>query len=190
MIATNNQKLYKLIWSSKDQGRNLNKIRKLNANKFRYIHDYLGFNFRMTEIQAKIGNIQLSNLKDWIKKRNVNARIIIKFLNQYPNIFEKTQIKKKYQHAFYRLCVPLKISKLKINNLLKECHQKGLQISSGPCPEIYREKEFKKIFGRKYTLKNANYLSGRTISFLVDQTITRKKLNIFLRKFKLIISRI
>ena len=53
--------------------------------------------------------------------------------------------------------------------------------------------DFGNLAGEKvdlYTLKNANYLSGRTISFLVDQTITRKKLNIFLRKFKLIISRI
>ena len=190
MIATRNQKFFKTIWSLKDQGRNLDKIRKYKSNKFRYIHDYLGFNFRMTEIQAKIGNIQLSNLKDWIIKRNVNAAIIIKFLNQYPNIFETIQIKKKYKHAFYRLCVPLKISKFKVNNLLKECHQKGLQISSGPCPEIYKEKEFKKIFGRKYTLNNANYLSGRTISFLVDQTITGKKLKIFLKKFKSIISRL
>ena len=95
MIATNNTKLFRKIWSLKDQGRNIDKMRKSKDNKFRYVHDYLGLNFRMTEIQAKIGAIQLSKLRSWIKKRNFNARLILNFLRNYPEIFEDVDVTKK-----------------------------------------------------------------------------------------------
>ena len=42
----------------------------------------------MTEIQAKIGIIQLSNLKRWVNKRNHNAQLIINLLRKYPEIFD------------------------------------------------------------------------------------------------------
>lgn len=188
MIATNNKKFFKEIWSLKDQGRNIDKISKSKGNKFKYIHDFLGLNFRMTEIQAQIGIIQLSNLNRWINKRNSNAKFILNFLKKYPEIFELIKTKKSYKHAFYRLCVTLKLSKKNVGKFLDLCRHKGLQISSGPCPEIYKEKTFKKFFRKSFILNNANYLSGRTISFLVDQTITKKKLKIFFKKFKSVIS--
>ena len=190
MIATNNTKLFRKIWSLKDQGRNIDKMHKSKDNKFRYVHDYLGLNFRMTEIQAKIGAIQLSKLRSWIKKRNFNAKLILNFIRNYPEIFEDVEFRKNYSHAFYRLCVPLKLSRKRINKFLSDCHSKGLKVSSGPCPEIYKENTFKKFFGKKFYLNNANYLSGRTITFLVDQTITKKKMMIFLKKLKFIISRL
>ena len=188
MVATNSEKLFEKIWTLKDQGRNLKKIKKLKSNKFRYIHDHIGFNFRMTEIQAKIGNIQLSKLKKWVRKRNTNALLIMRFLSKYPNVFNKFSLKKEYTHAFYRLCVTLKVSKKKINFFLKQCQIKGIPISTGPCPEIYKEKLFKKQLGKNFYLKNANFLSGRTLSFLVDHTISNKKLSIFLKKIKPLIS--
>ena len=188
MVATNSEKLFEKIWTLKDQGRNFKKIKKLKSNKFRYIHDYIGFNFRMTEMQAKIGNIQLSNLNKWVRKRNTNALLIMKFLSKYPKIFNKFSLKKEYTHSFYRLCVSLKVSKKKINFFLKQCQAKGLPISTGPCPEIYKEKLFKKQLGKNFHLKNANFLSGRTLSFLVDHTISNKKLSIYLKKIKPLIS--
>ena len=115
MIATNNTKLFRKIWSLKDQGRNIDKMHKSKDNKFRYVHDYLGLNFRMTEIQAKIGAIQLSKLRSWIKKRNFNAKLILNFIRNYPEIFEDVEFRKNYSHAFYRLCVPLKLSRKRIN---------------------------------------------------------------------------
>lgn len=190
MIATNNTSLYKKIWSLKDQGRNINKIKKIKGNKFRYIHDYIGFNFRMTEIQAKIGSIQLSNLRRYIEIRNFNANIIINFLKNYQKIFEPIKIKNNYKHAFYRLCVRLKLSKKKVDQLLNFCYSKNIEVTSGPCPEIYKEKTFNKYMGNNFKLKNANYLSGRTISFLVDHTISKKEIIIFLKKFKFALSKI
>ncbi|MHA1149665.1 MAG: DegT/DnrJ/EryC1/StrS family aminotransferase [Promethearchaeota archaeon] len=38
-----------------------------------YIYNRLGWNYRMTEIQAAIGRVQLSKLDSYIKKRNENA---------------------------------------------------------------------------------------------------------------------
>jgi len=190
MISTKKTSFYKKIWSMKDQGRNIDKVGKFKNGKFQYLHDYLGLNLRMTEVQAKLGSIQLSNLKKTIKKRNFNANLIIDFLKKYSDVFHIFKIKKNYKHAFYRLCLTLKISKKKINNLFNKCSEKKIEIFSGPCPEIYKEKIFKKFLGKKFFLKNANYLSGRTISFLVDQTISEKKMKTFLKKLGFIINQI
>tara|TARA_B110000008_G_C16913325_1_gene541605 strand:- start:946 stop:1476 length:531 start_codon:yes stop_codon:yes gene_type:complete len=174
----------------KDQGRNIDKVGQSKNNKFQYLHDYLGLNLRMTEVQAKLGSIQLLSLNDTIKKRNFNANLIINFLKKYSDIFDILKIKKNYKHAYYRLCVPLNISKKKINDLLNQCSKKKIEIYSGPCPEIYKEKIFKKNLRNKFFLKNANYLSGRTVSFLVDQTISKKKMKTYLKKLEFIIDKI
>ena len=40
----------------------------------RYIHETIGYNFRMTDIQAAIGLVQMENLPAWTEKRQANAR--------------------------------------------------------------------------------------------------------------------
>ena len=40
----------------------------------RYVHEIVGFNFRMTDIQAAIGLVQMENLPAWTEKRRTNAK--------------------------------------------------------------------------------------------------------------------
>ena len=190
MLGVNSFSLFKKLWALKDQGRDFNKSNKRSNNKFRYIHDHLGFNFRMTELQAKIGIIQLDYLKNWIKIRNYNSNFIISLLKKYPQFFYVDKLNNNYTHSYYRLCVRLKINKIKVSQILKQCFINKLDVYTGPCPEIYKEQTFKKILGNKLKLKNAHHLSGRTISFLVDHTISKKNMISFLKKFESIIKNI
>ena len=76
MVATNKLKLYKNVLSIKDNGRNYEKIKKISySGSFNYIHDFIGSNYRMTEIQAIIGISQLKRLDQMILRRNSNAKI-------------------------------------------------------------------------------------------------------------------
>ena len=60
MVATNRFNLYKKVLSIKDNGRNYEKLKKIKySGSFNYIHDFIGSNYRMTEIQAIIGISQL-----------------------------------------------------------------------------------------------------------------------------------
>jgi perosamine synthetase len=52
----------------------------------RYRHEILGYNFRMTDLQAAIGLAQLPKLPEWTKRRQANAAFLSKLLDPYVSI--------------------------------------------------------------------------------------------------------
>ncbi len=70
MAVTNNEEIGEMIQVLHDQGR-----------REKYEHEYLGYNFRMSEILAAIGRVQLSHLEDWLKRRNEIAKIYNEILS-------------------------------------------------------------------------------------------------------------
>jgi dTDP-4-amino-4,6-dideoxygalactose transaminase len=93
MISTNNKKLFLKIWSMKDHGKNYNSVfYKKHKTGFKWLHDHLGSNYRMTEMQAAIGRVQLKSLDKLVKKRNFIANL---YLNELKNYYQKYEILKK-----------------------------------------------------------------------------------------------
>ena len=208
MISTNNKNLWLKIWSLKDHGKNYQSVfHKKHKTGFRWLHDDLGSNFRMTEMQATIGRLQLKLLDQQIKKRNSIAELYLNGFKEYHqkyNIFKKADFKcitcplkssikkcNKCRHAFYRL--NLFVNKNKVNQikLIEEFNKNMIECGVGPCPEIYREKIFKKIkFYSKIKLANAKLLGNSSVVFsitphesiyLIDKKI--KKIKKILKKF-------
>jgi dTDP-4-amino-4,6-dideoxygalactose transaminase len=60
----------------------------------------LGYNMRMTEVQAAILREQLKKLDDFVFMRNINARILNKSLEDIPAI-GLTDIPENHTHAYY-----------------------------------------------------------------------------------------
>ena len=152
MISTNNKKIWKKCWSSKDHGKNYYSVfHKKHKLGFKWLHDNYGSNYRMTEFQAVIGRYQLKYLDAQIKKRNKIAEKIINSLKLFwskYNLISEPNFKrdcKKYTHAFYRLNFYINIKKKDKIKLLKYLQRKKINCNEGPCPEIYKEKIFKKI---------------------------------------------
>lgn len=198
MISTNNKKIWKMCWSYKDHGKNYNNIfYKKHKHGFRWVHDNLGSNYRMTEIQAALGRYQLSHLDRQIIKRNKIANIYIKGLNfffdkknflQKPKFnctecpFKNCPINKcnACTHAFYRLNLYIN-PKYKIQNkVIEELNKKKITSSVGSCPEIYREKIFKKLkLYPKKRLPNAKLLGETSLMFPINPykslTVVRKE---------------
>ena len=70
MVTTDDYDLWKKMWEYKDHGKNWDSINRLNNDiGFKWVHDTIGTNWRMTEIQAAIGRVQLRKLEDWTAKR-------------------------------------------------------------------------------------------------------------------------
>ena len=185
MISTNNKKLWLKMWSLKDHGKNYRSVfYKKHKTGFKWLHDNLGSNYRMTEMQAAIGREQLKTLNNKIKKRNSIANL---YLNQLKNYYQKFNILKKpnfkcqtcpYKqneikcnkcvHAFYRLNLFVNKDKIKQNQLL-QLIKKKISCGVGSCPEIYREKLFKKLkLYPKQRLLNAKLLGETSIMFPID----------------------
>ena len=93
MISTNNKKLWLKIWSLKDHGKNYKSVfYKKHKTGFKWLHDNLGSNYRMTEIQAAIGREQLKTLDNQLKIRNAIAII---YLNELKDYYQKYQLLQK-----------------------------------------------------------------------------------------------
>ena len=186
MISTNNKKLWLKLWSLKDHGKNYESVfYKKHKTGFRWLHDDFGSNYRMTEMQAVIGKEQLKSLDKQIKKRNFIANLYLNGLKIYYqkyNIFKTPDFKcetcplkkellkcSKCTHAFYRLNFFINENKIKLNELIDQFKKKKINCSTGSCPEIYREKIFKKleIFPKK-RLSNAKLLGEISLMFPIN----------------------
>jgi len=77
MVTTNDRELWSRMWSYKDHGKSWEAVyKKEHPPGFRWLHDSFGTNWRMTEMQAAIGRIQLTRMNDWSSKRLANANAI------------------------------------------------------------------------------------------------------------------
>ncbi len=181
MVTTNSMKLYKIIESFNNHGKNFQKINKVQSKKvysFPNVHDSLGLNYRITEAQSAIGLIQLEKLDRWHKIRNRNAKIIIDALKNLK-IVSCPKVKKNYSHAFYKLYLTLNSDYLKKGAsrkcIIEALQSKGVDASFGATGAIDSERGFLKYSTKKLSTKNSIFLQENSIMLLVHPTKTSKK---------------
>lgn len=190
MVTTNNLRLYKKVWSLKDHGKCLDLVRKDDkpSNSFRWLHDNLGSNCRLTEMQSAIGRIQLRNLSKTNFLRTRNANILKNELKNIPFLRIPSQ-PNNIKHAWYKFYVYLEENKLKSNldreKIINMLNKKGAKTYSGSCSEIYLEKCFKNITPKK-RLMVAKKLGETSLMFLVHHTICEEQMN----KYALLIKKV
>ncbi len=95
MVVSNDEELIEKIGMLRDQGRTT-----------KYEHTALGFNFRMSELLAGIGRIQLKHLDEWVDRRNEIAGIYNAMLSDYV-IVPEIEIPDG-RHAFYVYTIRVK----------------------------------------------------------------------------------
>jgi len=102
-VVTNNLLLKKIIASFRDWGRDCwcepghdNSCGKRFSQQFgkmpfgydhKYIYSHIGYNLKITDMQAAIGTAQLAKLPFFIKKRRENFNELYKFFKQYKKYF-------------------------------------------------------------------------------------------------------
>ena len=177
MITTNNKDLWKRMWSYKDHGKNYNLVTSSSTKTgFKWLHDSFGTNWRMTEMQAVIGRIQLKKMDKWNKIRQRNANAIIDSLNKFPGLVEVPSFPNYTNQAFYRVYCYIKPSHLSKgwtrDKIIDEINSKGVPCFSGACPEIYNEKAFiNSSFKLEGRLPNAKLLGENSVAFLCHPTL-------------------
>ena len=193
MLLTNKKKLWKKMWSIKEHGKDYIKFnKKISNNLFKWQVDSIGSNYRLTEIQSAVGNIQLLRLVETLKKRKQNANKLRKACEKFDSI-RVPKVPNNIKHAYYRFYIFLKVKKLKKswsrNKIIKKINSLGVPCFAGSCPEIYREKVFidKKLSPKK-RLNNAQHIGETSIAFLVDQTLKKKDIEKVCRVISIIFS--
>ncbi len=184
MLCTNSKEIYKKTWSFKDHGKSIQKFNKSQDDfQFNYIHDEIGLNFRMTEMQSAIGRYQLKNLKEFNNLRTKNAQILKKYLENI-NSLRVPMPNNKLIHGFYKFYAYLKPQTLRSDwdrsEIIKYIREKGYPCYTGSCSEVYLESCFKKRgLAPNKRLKNAKELGETSLMFLVHPTINEFQMNAY-----------
>lgn len=177
MVTTNNSELWKQVWSFKDHGKNYDLMHapsKDNTN-YKWVHDSIGTNARMTEMQAAIGRIQLSRLDDWHSKRLKNATRIWDACRQIDWL-RVSEIDERATHAAYKCYVFVDTAKLNPkfdrNAILTMLREQNIPALQGSCSELYKEGSFNNENCLKVgQLSTCKELGDTSIMFMVHPTL-------------------
>jgi dTDP-4-amino-4,6-dideoxygalactose transaminase len=181
MVTCNDESLWRAMWAYKDHGKSYSAVyEREHPPGFRWLHESFGTNWRMLEMQAVIGRIQLHHIADWVSKRNSNAMAIRNAL--LPFAGERGSMRAPIpengsRHAYYRYYAYVRPEKLRIgwtrDRILEELSIRGIPCNTGACPEIYLEKAFDQTgFRPSKRLPNAKSLGETSLMFLVHPTLT------------------
>jgi dTDP-4-amino-4,6-dideoxygalactose transaminase len=177
LVATNNKVLWEKVWSLKDHGKSFSTVyRQDHPVGFRWLHDSFGTNWRMTEMQAAIGRIQLGKLDLWVKHRQRNASLLASTLKEIPSLRLTTPSQNIF-HAYYRYYVFIKPHALLENwtrdLIMLELQKHDVPCTVGSCGEIYKEKAFLRAHLQPKTeLAGAVQLSATSLAFLIHPTLS------------------
>ena len=181
MVTTNDESLWKKMWSYKDHGKDFDSVyNKQHPPGFRWLHDSFGTNWRMLEVQAVIGRIQLERMADWTAQRNKNMQFIFDSFGDTP-FFTVHKPSEDYVHAAYKCYVQVNLQALPEgwtrDRIMQVINDQQVPCYSGSCSEVYLEKAFDNTPWRpKVRLKNAVDLGETSLMFLVHPTLSESSL--------------
>ena len=181
MVTTNDEALWKKMWSYKDHGKNFDSVyNKQHPPGFRWLHDSFGTNWRMMEMQAVIGRLQLKQMPEWTAKRLENMHKIQSAFANSP-YFTVAQPSSDYVHAAYKCYVQVNTDALpegwSRDRIMAEINALGVPCFSGSCSEVYLEKAFEHTPWRpEQRLHNAQALGESSLMFLVHPTLSEQSM--------------
>lgn len=198
MVTTNHDTAWKTMWSYKDHGKSYDAVHKRqHPPGFRWLHESFGTNWRMIEIQAVIGRIQLQRMQQWREARRRNTRALEQALSAFtgeggavrlstlrcegcPNACAQgstNPCKAGCEHAHYRLYAYVRPENLaegwSRDRIVESITSLGVPCFQGSCSEVYLEKAFDDTgFRPTVRLPNARELGDTSLMFLVHPTLT------------------
>jgi len=177
MVTTDDRSLWKRMWSMKDHGKSWDAVyERQHAPGFRWLHESFGTNWRMMEVQAVIGRIQLRRMDTWHASRLANCERIWSAAKALRGL-RVPDIPGAILHAGYKCYVFVEPGELaegwSRDRILNEILAKGVPCFSGSCSEVYLEKAFDNTGWRPANrLKVARELGETSLMFLVHPTLT------------------
>jgi dTDP-4-amino-4,6-dideoxygalactose transaminase len=150
MVVTDSDEMAEIARSFKDHGyeererRNLLELEAL----YTYIHHRMGYNYRMTEMQAAIGLKALEKLEWNLSRRRENARYLSDRLSRHDALIPPFE-SDDFEHAYYKYYVRLNLKRLKTDRdtFVKAVRAEGVPIGLGASSEGYREQAFQELVG-------------------------------------------
>jgi dTDP-4-amino-4,6-dideoxygalactose transaminase len=179
MLVTDDPELWERAWSYKDHGKApaTMEVRE-DSSAFRWVHESLGTNWRLTEVQAAVGSAQLEKLGTWVDARRRNAETLTARLEEDP-VIRVTRPPAHIRHAYYKYYAFLDPDRLRSgwdrDRVVTAIRAEGIPCLSGGCPEVYLEPAFDGTGLRpEQRLPVARELGETSLMFVVHPTLEEK----------------
>jgi perosamine synthetase len=154
-----------------------------HGSRKRYYHDMLGFNYRMTDINAAIGLAQLSKLEGFNKKRVANADYLSKRLGKIKGVVPPKVLEGR-THVFHQYTVKItgEFGKSR-DDVVAKLNEKG--VGTGiyyPLP-VHQQELYRRL-GYDVTLPVTERVCREVISLPVHPAVKKSDLAAIVQAFK------
>lgn len=177
MVTTSDKELWSAMWSYKDHGKSWEGVyEREHPPGPRLVHDSFGTNWRMIEMQAAIGLIQLNRMADWTTHRTRYAERLSAACGAHE-LFRVPSTPQDVVHAWYRFYAFVKPERLAEgwtrDRIIQEINDRGVPCFHGSASEVYLEAAFDGTdFRPAERLPVARALGETSIALLVHPTLT------------------
>ena len=181
MVTTNDEALWRTMWEYKDHGKSHEAVyERQHPPGFRWLHESFGTNWRMLEMQAVIGRIQLGRMPEWTARRTANAHAILAACTSHSAVRVLT-LPEGTVHAHYKCYVYVEPASLAPgwtrDRIVEAIQAHGVPCFQGSCSEVYLEKAFDGTGWRPADrLPVAKELGETSLMFLVHPTLTAEEI--------------
>jgi dTDP-4-amino-4,6-dideoxygalactose transaminase len=191
MVTTNDEALWRAMWSFKDHGKSYEAVYECHHPPgFRWLHESFGTNWRMLEMQAVLGRIQLRRMKDWTSERQANAAKLAAALAPFSGDGAVVRLPRfacascpgrcgaaGCVHAQYKCYAYVRPENLapdwNRDRIISEINAAGVPCYQGSCSEVYLEKAFDNTGWRPASrLPVAKDLGETSLMWLVHPTLS------------------
>ena len=183
MLTLNREDWWRAAWSYKDHGKSFEAVyEREHPPGYRWLHESFGTNWRMLEMQAVIGRIQLRRMPEWTAARSRNVAMLAQAFSGLKAL-RIPEVPENIQHAWYKFYTYVRPEALKSDwsrdRLMAEINAAGVPCYSGSCSEIYLEKAFDGHLSKpSERLPVAKALGETSLMFLVHPTLTAEEINL------------
>ncbi len=175
MLTTNDSELRARAWSFKDHGKSYDAVYKhRHPPGYRWLHESVGTNWRLTEMQSAIGRVLLRKLPQFVEKRQRLAGLLSERLSQMAAL-RVVRPPDHLTHSFYKYYVFLRPQQLRDGwdrqRVADAVNAEGVPCFVGSCSEIYLERMFPPELRPSSPLPVARQLGETALMFLVHPTL-------------------
>lgn len=138
--------------------------------KYRYRHELLGFNSRMSDVHAAIGVVQMGRLDEFTAKRRANAA----FLSANLKTVITPQTKDNRRHVWHQYTIRLDHGRDR-DAAVRQLNEAGIGTGIFYPTPAHKERHIRKVVGDLY-LPVAERLAREVISLPVHPSLTQEDL--------------
>ena len=173
MVTTDDEDLAWQARSFRDHGYDVKQRLSLLELEQRlpYIHNMVGFNYRMTEMQSAIGLAELERIDTWnLPTRRRNARIIIDSIKDLPQVVYSPIDTEERKNGWYVMAISVDIENMTcdIDKFVEACGAEGAPCWKVFWPQCHTERAFQQhnSFGKSgFPFKSKEYTNPESVDY-------------------------